>query len=934
MTILLIDAPNERARIKHQLEESQGEVGPLTFLELDHANDLAPVLRRPDLRLVVLEQRLPGTDGLSALAQVRQVRPELPVIMVAGSGDEELAVAALKAGLADYLPKRRLDRLPRAVRSALRSAAPTGALGRPRGEALLAAQNRILAMIARDCPLGEVLEALVRALEEVGPADVLASILLLDNTGRLRHGAAPSLPAAYNQLVDGLAIGPEVGSCGTAAYRAQLVIVTDISTNPLWRDARFVVAEYGLCACWSMPIVARSGKVLGTFAMYYRQPRAPSTEDVEQIQAAAALAAVAIENRQAEADLRARERRFRALVENAFDAVSLLGPDGTILYESAHGTLRGVRPGEPIGSYAFEWVHPDDIGLVLERFRELLARPEQSVCAQVRVSDGKGDWRSLEASARNLLGAPEVGAIVVNWRDITERKQAEEQLRQSEARIREQAGLLERARDAIVVLDLNDRITYWNRGAERLFGCSAAEAIGQDVRAVPGWGGLEQLGHRGERDESGEWRGEVRLVAGHGEERTVEISQTLVRDDEGRPRARLSIITDVTEKKQLEARFLRAQRLESIGTLAGGIAHDLNNVLTPVLVGVSSLRQAPPEEQQQAVLDAIETSARRGAELVRQVLEFARGHRGERRIFDVRPVLLSTQRLLEHSFPKSIQIDTCVPASLARVVGDATQLSQVLMNVCVNARDAMPNGGRLTIRAHSAVLDERAVRAYPEARAGPYVVISVTDTGTGMAAEVLDKIFDPFFTTKELGQGTGLGLATAQGLVRHHGGFIDVVSQIGQGSTFHIWLPATEQPVEPAHITSAEVPRGQQQGVLVVDDEEVIRKVVRATLEEAGYRVLSAADGAEALAVYARHRGEIDVVLMDLMMPVMDGPTAIQALRKIGPGVRIIAASGLTSPQDIGGEELGERAFLAKPYTKQQLLQTLARVVGETSGRR
>jgi nitrogen-specific signal transduction histidine kinase len=386
--------------------------------------------------------------------------------------------------------------------------------------------------------------------------------------------------------------------------------------------------------------------------------------------------------------------------------------------------------------------------------------------------------------------------------------------------------------------------------------------------------------------------------------------------------------TDTTDKKKLQAQFLRTQRLESIGTLAGGIAHDLNNVLTPILMTAKLLKRPRPEAERLQLLETLQASAERGAEMVKQVLSFAGGMEGQRIRVQLDQIIAEVKTLLDHTLPKSIEVRIEAQDELLTILGDTTQLSQVLMNLCVNARDAMPQGGTLTIRAENIVLDAAAAEPFNVAP-GPFVRIDVEDTGIGIPRELIDKVFDPFFTTKEPGKGTGLGLSTALGIVHNHGGFIQVTSKVDRGTQFTVHLPALVD-AEPGSVESGlpDLPTGHGELILVVDDEAFIVQAARMTLETAGFHVLSAANGREATALYQAYPHQIQAVLLDMMMPVMDGPATIQALQKIDPQVRIIATSGLRlAGRDARTVAAGARALLQKPYSEEQLLATLGRVI-------
>ena len=502
--------------------------------------------------------------------------------------------------------------------------------------------------------------------------------------------------------------------------------------------------------------------------------------------------------------------------------------------------------------------------------------------------------------------------------DITERKRAEE-------RISQQAALLDQAQDAILVRDLEQKILFWNKGAEKIYGWTAEEVVGRPLFNEM----LDQA--RIAVLKNGEWQGELHQKRRDGVEIIVESRWTLVRDDQGQPTAILVINTDITEKKRMEAQFLRAQRMESIGTLAGGIAHDLNNVLSPILMAIDMLQLKTTDEASRKWLDVLRTNAERGGNMVRQVLSFARGVEGERVALQPKHLIKEIVKILRETLPKSIEIGLDVPNDLKIVSADATQLHQVLMNLCVNARDAMPEGGSISIKAENVYVDENYARMHLEAKPGHFVMISVADTGPGMTPQIQSRIFEPFFTTKEMTKGTGLGLSTALTIVKSHGGFINVYSELHKGSQFTLYLPALERPgtVEAAGLQT-DLPLGHGELILVVDDEESIREITRSTLETFGYSVLTAADGTEALALYADKKNEIAAVLTDMVMPFMDGSATIRALQRMNPRVRIIAASGLGAGQRAGEGVLeGVSVFLSKPYTAEKLLKTLAKVLAD-----
>jgi len=382
--------------------------------------------------------------------------------------------------------------------------------------------------------------------------------------------------------------------------------------------------------------------------------------------------------------------------------------------------------------------------------------------------------------------------------------------------------------------------------------------------------------------------------------------------------------------KEAEVRLLRAQRLESIGALASGIAHDLNNILAPIMMSAPMLRWGLKPDEIEKTLVSIETSAQRGADLVKQLLLFGRGVEGNRTVLQPKHLIKDIVRMVRETFPKAITVESKTAADLWLLTGDATQLHQVLLNLCVNARDAMPSGGKLSLTAENIQLDEHFASMVAEARPGPYVLLRVVDTGEGIPAAIIDRIFDPFFTTKEQGRGTGLGLSTVLGIVKSHGGFLDVRSEVGKGTTFSVYFPATPNNSTPLVDVPATVAiaKGDGEMVLVVDDEPEILKITEQNLERNGYRTVLAHDGVDALVLFTQRRDEINAVLTDLEMPLMDGVALVRAIRKLDPNVQVIASSGIGTAQ--GLEErmdqlkvLGVQTLLTKPYGADTLLHAL-----------
>lgn len=631
--------------------------------------------------------------------------------------------------------------------------------------------------------------------------------------------------------------------------------------------------------------------------------------------------------KQAEEKLRASEEKFRRYIDHNPAAVAMFDREMHYLAVSPRWLQDYQLTAEIIGRSHYE-IFPE----ISERWKAIYHRclggaVEKAAEDCFERANGSVYWLKWEARPWfDTTGA--IGGIIIYSEDITERRLAQ-------ARLVEQAAMLNQAQEAIMVRELNGNIRFWNQGAERLYGWSAEEIIGRPIIDLLYRGDLAQFQEAMKTVvERGDWVGELRQFAKDGRALIINARWSLIRDEQGQPKSILTINNDITEKKQLEAQFLRAQRLESIGTLASGIAHDFNNVLSPILMAVQLLQMRLKDESSQRLLEMLQLNIQRGSEMVKQVLSFARGTTGERLGLQPQHLLKEVVSMLNETFPKNIFVKYVVLADLHLINGDPTQIYQVLMNLCVNARDAMQvGGGTLTIGAENKFVDEQFASMIPNAKTGEYVVITINDTGTGIEPEVLDRIFDPFFTTKEVGKGTGLGLSIAYSIIKSHGGFVTVSSEVGKGTTFHLYLPefTTTQPLQ-SLVQMAELPLGGGELILVVDDERAIREITQGTLESFGYRVLTAVDGTDALVLYAQHKDDIRLVLTDMMMPYLDGPALIRSLHKINPAVTVIASSGLReTEEERAAEELGVKHFLTKPYTAQELLQTIAKVLDKGS---
>jgi PAS domain S-box-containing protein len=883
-----------------------------------------------------------------------------------------------------------------------------------RNELLITSQNRVLELLASGAPLSAILETICRSVEELAPG-VLCSILLLEGD-RLRHGAAPSLPHDYNQKVDGLKIGPTVGSCGTAAYLKKPVIVSDTFTDPLWADFRDLAQQYGLRACWSTPILSQQGEALGTFAMYYREVRSPSAYELQLIERTAHLASLAIERAQTQAQLRASEQRYRSLFESvpiglyrstpegrivdANDAlVQMLGypsreklletpaqalfcdpadrqrwqaemdakgvvsyfvtqlkrydgtpiwvvdraravrdPQGTILYydgslvditeqrrseealrasearyralvesspdgigihqdgrvvfvNPAGARLLGAQnPDELVGKPAMDLLHPDYREVVRERIQRSLATGQPAPPLMEKFIRLDGTVIDVEVTAVPIMweGRP---AMQVVFRDITDRKRMEEELKASEERYRD---LFENANDGIYILDRAGRIVSFNRKAEEITGYTVEEVRGQSYTLFLPPGPERKKARRaflknmrGQPDKT-----ELTIIRKDGREVILELSTRPIWQG-GQIVGIQGIGRDITERKELE-------RLKS--DFISTVSHELRTPLTSIkgyvdLVLAGDVGPLTPEQKE--FLTIVSQNTTRLTELINDLLEIERLESGKIEFefaeLDLAEVLENVARSLHvNAEQKGLEFLTEIPSGL-KVRGDRERLAQVFLNLLSNAIKYTP-AGTVELRAHQ---EDDAV------------VVEVRDTGIGLSESDLQKLFQKFFRSdnpyvRKVG-GTGLGLSIAKAIVERHGGTITVTSQLGQGSTFTVRLPALARPERPL--------------VLVIEDEVAIARLIAKYIEKMGYRAVTAYSAREGFDQAVQLKP--DLITLDVLMPDLDGFALIQQL-KAHPETAHIPVIFLSIVQDRQqGLRLGASAFLTKPIDEHKFYETV-----------
>jgi PAS domain S-box-containing protein len=810
-------------------------------------------------------------------------------------------------------------------------------------EALLAGQKRVLEMVAKGDALPRILDALCRVVEEHS-SDSLSSFLLLDASGtHLRHGAAPRLPQSYIDAIDGVAIGPTGGSCITAAYRAAPVVVSDIAADPLWAAYRDLPLAHGLRACWSMPIISSEGKVLGTFAMYFREPRSPSPQDLYVLEQVASLAAVSIKHRQAEESLRRSEaylaeaQRLTHVGSSAFDIAT-----GTIVYLSQeHFRIFGFDPEAGIPSFeaARQRLHPEDRDRVLETFdRAINERTDFEAYHRIVLPDGTIKYVHVIAHpAFNASGdlVEYVGTVM----DVTERRHAAEVLQRRENRFR---AMVEKSAEGILLLRPDKDIIYASPAVERVLGYTPEELtvqslidhVHQDFRqhTTDTWTQLLQDPDHVSthevmtRHKDGSWRWIESTARNLLHEPSVQAVVVNFRDITERKHAE-------AERERLEQRLRQAAKMEAVGRLAGGVAHDFNNVLAGVFAyGEMLVEETPAGSPLKRYAQNVLIAATRGRALVEQILAYSRSQRGKRAPVDLAHVVAETLELVRGSLPANIRLEASAPESPLVVMGDATQLHQVVTNLCSNAIQAMSGGGILRVALETTDVSGERALSHGTLVPGRYVRLRVEDSGSGMDEATLSRIFEPFFTTKEIGQGTGLGLSLVYAIVTDAGGAIDVKSAPGQGTTFTIYGPLAEVALAAAGDTAAAPPRGNGERVLLVDDEAPLLAATAEVLSRLGYQPASFSDGHAALAAFEAAPGGFDVVVTDEVMPGLTGTGLASALRRRRPDLPIVLVSGYSGPL------LTQQAFaagvselLTKPLQSREIATTLARVLHRTA---
>ncbi len=658
---------------------------------------------------------------------------------------------------------------------------------------------------------------------------------------------------------------------------------------------------------------------------HYSDAKVYGETEQQMLEYVSTQVAKAIEQKRTEDLLRANEKRFRTLIENSSDVVVMLDRQGTILYESpAVLPVLGFTSESRAGKSIFEKIHPDDTHDLIKEFKTLVEKPQQSSASTFRVRHNNGTWRWIEAIGTNLLNDSNIQAIVANYRDVTERKNAVESLRDSEERFR---SLFESATDAIFTVSLQGIFTSLNPAFEKITGWHCSEWLGKSFTTILHNDDIP-LANRLFQETMNEKRTpayELRVKTKNEEYFIGEITST-PQIQNNKVVGMLGIARDITERKKMEEEIRYIQKMESIGILAGGVAHDFNNILAIINAYTGSLKliKNPPEQLLHNV-DIIEKTVRRGARVVQQLLTLAKKTDPVFELITINPLIEELGKLLQEAFPKTISFKTELNHGDAVINADSNQLYQVLLNLSLNARDAMPDGGTLTILSQI-VQAERLKNQFPDVNEELYLHLSINDTGTGMDKKIKERMFEPFFTTKDSGRGTGLGLSIVFSIIENHRGFVHVDSALNQGTTFHIYIPVPSDNVlkDTEEIVNNQEINGGNETLLLVEDEESLLDLMAGILENSGYRIIKANDGEEAMRLFDENKDEIKLVLTDMGLPKIGGFEAFQKMKAIKPGVKVILASGyLDSKVRSQMLEAGAEDFVQKPY---DLIEIMSRI--------
>jgi two-component system cell cycle sensor histidine kinase/response regulator CckA len=862
----------------------------------------AALTNRHDVCLV--DYRLGSQDGVELLRAMLAGGCQLPIILLTGMGQPEVDLAAMRAGAADYLVKGRLEasELERAIRYAIE---------RKRAAAQAAFEQARLAAFGADVGLAltrcDSLEAILARCAEAMAQYLNAALAQIWVYDEEQGVLVPRASAGVLHAPDSSSLDLPVMALDLAALReGRPVLIKSVAgdarlSNPAW------AAQTGVVAYAACPLLLEN-RLVGLMSLFSTAPLTEGT--LQEMGSVAHGIALCIERKRSELALTASEGKYRFVVENIRDIVFQMNEFGYWTFlNPAWTAATGFTARETLGTFFLDYVHHDDRSQNRHIFLELIERKLDYCRYETRflTKDGKTRWMEVFVQ---LMQNADGGALGLSGslNDITERKQAQSEIQKLAAFPRVNPNpVLEFAADG--------SISYYNDAARQL-----TEQLDDRnlLNILPPNAG--QIAKDCLASGQNRLRVEV-VVAGH----TLTWSFF--------PVVASQVVhcygTDVTDVVSLEAQFRHAQKLESVGQLAAGIAHDFNNILT-VIQGYADrlLVACKDEERVTSQVGPIAAAARRAGALTRQLLAFSRKQVLQTRVLALNAVLQNLGSILPRLLGEDIALKTDLAADLPTIQADPGMIEQVIMNLAVNARDAMPRGGELRVTTSFAQVDAAHAARHVGARAGGFVCLEVADTGCGMSPETLGRIFEPFFSTKEVGKGTGLGLATVYGIVKQHQGWIEVASEVDVGTSFKIFLPAMNKPAEASADTAVFTRdvRGGHETILLVEDEPDLRELVSEILQGYCYNVVAAANGVEALKLWDQHDGRIDLLLTDLVMPEgMNGSELVAQLRRRRPDLKVIYTSGYGAAV-VGGElDAREALFLPKPYRP----PALARLVRE-----
>ena len=890
--VLLVEDDRDDYLLTRELfAEIKGSRHKIDWLSSFDAGLEAMIRNEHDVCLV--DYRLGARNGIELLRQAIQLGCKAPIILLTGQGEQQIDIEAMKAGAADYLVKGRLDAglLERSIRYSIerRRSADLAAAEQARLAAFGA--NVGLTLTRRDSLeviLGGCASAMVRYLHAN-----LARIWIVEPGEQVLK-----LHAVAGQLTDVQNLQQPAIAAETVISAAP-VVINDLS--PAGRGEHDWLRREGIVAYAGYPLMLED-RTVGLMSMFSRTPLTEAT--LQEMGSVAHGIALFIERKRSAELLGLSEFKYRSVVENITEVIFHVDENGCWTFLNPAWTeITGFKLKDSLNTRLAEYVHPEDRERHWDLFQQLIQRKQSYFRDETRYLASDGTYRWVEVYAQPNLD-PNAFGTSGTIRDITERKRAE-------AEIEKLAAFVRLNPEPVVELASDGTLTYLNPAARELartLGLEDPESILPRDAAAMAQECL-RLSHSKPAQE----------VAING--RTLSwsffpiISSQVVH----------CYGTDVTERTTLEQQLRHAQKLESVGQLAAGVAHDFNNILT-IIQGHSDrlLERCARDEGLAEPLRQVSTAAKRASSLTRQLLMFSRKQVMQSKVIDLNAVLGDLAKMLHRLIGDNIALESKYAPNIPAIEADAGMIEQIIVNLAVNSRDAMPKGGQLLITTSAVRIDDSYVQQHPEARNGPFVSLTVTDTGCGMKRETLERIFEPFFTTKEVGKGTGLGLATVYGIVKQHQGWIDVNSEPNLGTTFKIYFPATGRPLDVTVEPPVEKVKGGRETILLVEDEPVLRELAKVILHDYDYQVLEACSGVEALKVFEQHKGKIDLLLTDMVMPEgMSGRELAQELKARKPELKVIYTSGYSSDVMGAEAELRDVKFLQKPYPPPRLAQTV-----------